>query len=405
MLDADVIIAGAGPAGSLTALLLARAGVRVLLLDRSAFPRPKPCGDCLSAETGVLLGRLGLLPLVSALPHARLDGWRIFAPDGNHFAASFRNVQALAVERVHLDHALVCAAVAAGAELRENTRVLDLAAADGMRVVTAVHAGTGRKPVGLRARFVIGGDGLRSVVARRLGAIRRAAVVRKFSLTLHLDATLPFGTQGEMHTGDGLCIGVAPVSFDRDRWNVTVVADAARFGRNAAVDQRAFIHYAVRSIAGTTERIPADVLAASGPALASGPFDVPTRRCTFPGAALVGDAAGYFDPFTGQGIFHALQAAELLAGELASALDGGTALPVLHGYESEVRALGRGSRRLQRVIDLVMANPTLANRAIRRLAHAPLAAEALLDVTGDITPVRRLLAPDVALSLLRAGRS
>ena len=104
--DADVIIAGAGPAGSLTALLLARAGVRVLLLDRSRFPRAKPCGDCLSAETGALLSRMGLLSAVTALPHARLDGWRIFAPDGGHFAASFRRVQALAVERIHLDHTL-----------------------------------------------------------------------------------------------------------------------------------------------------------------------------------------------------------------------------------------------------------------------------------------------------------
>ncbi|HEX6694277.1 MAG TPA: FAD-dependent monooxygenase [Longimicrobiales bacterium] len=404
-LDADVIVVGAGPAGSLTALLLARAGLHVLLLDRSSFPRAKACGDCLSAETGALLSRLDLLPLVTALPHARLDGWRIFAPDGSHFAASFRNVQALAVERIHLDHALARAAVAAGAVLHENIRVLDLAAVDGVREVAAVRAGSSRGPVRLRSRFVVGADGLRSVAARRLGAVARPAVTRKFSMTLHVDAALPFDTQGEMHTGDGLCIGVAPVSSPGDRWNVTVVADAARFGRSAAVDQTAFVEHAVRSIPGTMRRIPSAALHAAAPALASGPFDVPTRRVTFPGAALAGDAAGYFDPFTGQGVYHALRAAELLAGEIEAALGGGATLPVLNAYENGIRALSRGSRRLQRLIDVVMTKPALANRAVRRLAHSPLAAGVLLDVTGDITPVRRLLAPDVAFDLLRTRRS
>ena len=282
--------------------------------------------------------------------------------------------------------------------------MLDLGVVDGAREVAAVHTG-GRMPARLRTRFVIGADGLRSVVARRLGAIARPPVTRKFSLTLHVDAELPFGAQGEMHTGAGLCIGLAPVTSARDRWNITIVADVARFGRIAAADQAAFIQFAVRAVRGTSERIPSSVLVNAGAALASGPFDVPTRRCTFPGAALAGDAAGYFDPFTGQGVYHALRAAELLAPELTAALGDGAELPVLHRYGSTVRALGRGSRRLQRVIDIVMANPALANRAIRRLAHAPRAAEALLDVTGDVAPVRRLLAPDVAISLLRARRS
>jgi 2-polyprenyl-6-methoxyphenol hydroxylase-like FAD-dependent oxidoreductase len=74
--DAEVLVVGGGPAGAATALLLARAGRDVMLLDRAAFPRPKPCGDCLSVGATALLRRLELLPDVLAAAHGRIDGWR-----------------------------------------------------------------------------------------------------------------------------------------------------------------------------------------------------------------------------------------------------------------------------------------------------------------------------------------
>ena len=85
----DAVIVGAGPAGSATALLLARAGHEVLLLDRRDFPRAKPCGDCLSPEAARVLDRLGLLADVLAARPARLRGWRIISPAGHAFGATF----------------------------------------------------------------------------------------------------------------------------------------------------------------------------------------------------------------------------------------------------------------------------------------------------------------------------
>src|SRR5262245_21690846 len=88
-MTADCVVVGAGPAGSVTALLLARAGFDVVLLDRQTFPRAKPCGDCLSPQANLLLAELGLLPTIRNEQPASLEGWRIMAPSGNSFEARF----------------------------------------------------------------------------------------------------------------------------------------------------------------------------------------------------------------------------------------------------------------------------------------------------------------------------
>jgi flavin-dependent dehydrogenase len=258
----------------------------------------------------------------------------------------------------------------------------------------------------VRAQHVVGADGLRSVIARKLGAVATPGV-RKLSLTAHVDRDLQCGDFGEMHVGDGVCAGVAPLDREHTRWNLTVVADADRFGRAAARDARAFFIDAIATLP-ALQRIIAQ-LDDIGPLHASGPFDSPRRAITYPGASLVGDAAGYFDPFTGQGIYHGMRAAEMLAKALTSALRDGTrdrsrgrtAAPVVaDGYAHDARRLTRGPRRLQKAIDMVLSRPRLADRAIRRLAHAPAAAQAILDVTGDMAPVRSLFSTHVARSLM-----
>lgn len=400
MRDADVVIVGAGPAGSVTAMLLARAGARVVLLDRHAFPRPKPCGDCLSAAASDVLRRLGLLERVAALPHARLRGWRIIAPDGRAFTSDFtamaggaRVEHALAVERARLDDALLAAAVAAGAEFRPRVHVRDVLR-DAAGAVTGVVTGTGV----LHARAVVGADGLRSVVATRLGVIRRAARLRKVSLTARLHAPALAAAAGEMHIGDGVVAGVAAV--DRDgRCNVTIVADAARHGRAVAADPAAFAAAGLESLPRLRGRLSCAALA-DVPLLASGPFDRPVRRVIFDGCALVGDAAGYYDPFTGQGIHQALRSAELLAPVLVRAL---AQSPVsrrsLRPYATHRRRLLRDAGLLQHVIEAVVSRPRLACLAVARLAHAPDFASALLGVTAGLHGPLRLLSPHALSSL------
>jgi menaquinone-9 beta-reductase len=419
---ADVVIVGSGPAGSVTSLLLARAGVDVLLLDRQIFPRAKPCGDCLSPQASRVLDELGILDDIRTLRPARLDGWRIVSPGGHAFSGCFTEFtadplvsSAIAIERSRLDAVLLDAAKRAGARLWSPARVSAVHSSERQRFdgVAGCVDPKGRnscgvsgflegEPFRVEARLVIGADGLRSAVARRLG-LARPPGRRKLSLTAHVGGLETEHGFGEMHVGLGLCAGIAPVTEDSTTCNVTVVAESARWGRHVAADPVGFFRNALDSLPALRRR--ARRLEFAGAAgtrpvlLASGPFDRPARRITLPGFALVGDAAGYFDPFTGQGIYQALAGARFLADEAIAALrvDEGV-MPALLHYQARHRALVRGSRLVQRMVDAILSRPGLADFAIRRLAAAPPARNALLAVTGDLAPARSVFAPATLLA-------
>ncbi len=410
----DAIIVGAGPAGATCALQLARTGLRVLLIDRKRFPRPKPCGDCLSAEASRVLDRLGLLTSVEAQHPAHLTGWRIIAPDQSSFCATFERVangdaraaNALAISRELLDNVLVNAARAAGAEVREGVHVTAVqASAHGAHI----HATENGYHISLKARLLVGADGLRSIVAGRLGFVKRQPRVRKASLTAHLhNVTLDMHT-GEMHSGERACVGIAPAGLDSNGaaiTNVTVVVDTDKYGDTLArMGADAFFRHMLAQFPLLSARI--DNTQSLGVLLASGPFDRPTRAVIADGVALVGDAAGYFDPFTGQGVYQALAGAEMLAEEITPLLRAHQ--PITHaalaGYARRHKLLVRDARRLQHAIDLVLSRPRFASAFVRAIARAPRVAETLVAVTGDLLPARSLLSPALLLSLLAGSRT
>ncbi|MGH7504071.1 MAG: NAD(P)/FAD-dependent oxidoreductase, partial [Longimicrobiales bacterium] len=241
------------------------------------------------------------------------------------------------------------------------------------------------------------------VLSRALGGAARLTRLRKVSLTAHMCGVDPGDGFGEMHLGERCCLGIAPVRADGRVHNVTLVVDHAE-GAALARDRAAFFLAALRRFPAAHERLEGAALLehpGGGPFLASGPFDFPARRIVGDGIALVGDAAGYYDPFTGQGIYQAMAAAELLAEEAATALRAGhVSATRLGAYQRRRARLLRGTRLVQRGIDAVIRRPALADRAIRRIRRSPAVGGALLAVTGDLAPAAALLSPALLLRFL-----
>jgi flavin-dependent dehydrogenase len=195
-------------------------------------------------------------------------------------------------------------------------------------------------------------------------------------------------------------VGLAPVESGArpSAWNVTVVVQAPAAGGAPPGDPNALILASLKNAFPHWDRDPEIV---GGP-WASGPFDWPTRRITAPGVVLVGDAAGYFDPLTGQGIYRALRTAEWASEAIDSGLRRGrVSEEQLAEYDRKVRREFRWSRAVQRGVEAVLARRRVREIALGRLAATPDSLDRLLRVTGDVSPAAALLSPSWWLPLLR----
>lgn len=398
----DVLVVGGGPAGSTVAGLLAADGWRVEILDRARFPRPKACGECLNPGAVATLGRLGLLDAVLALEPARLEGWEV--RDGSRGSRARGRFgpdvgPGLGVSRRRLDAALLDEARRRGAFVREGVHVVDVVEGSEERRShprVRTRGRTGSDVTGsnvLEARLVVGADGLRSVVARSISAVTRRPKLRKVSLSCRLRGSGPELDRGRLVLDDGGTVGLAPVGWSADGetlWNGTVVVDADRDGARMARDPAGFAMARIRRAIPDWSAPPELV---EGP-WASGPFDWPTERVVADGVLLVGDAAGYYDPLTGQGIFRALRSAELAARTIDSALaHGRVSEGSLTSYQRALRPAFGPGRRIQRLVERVVSRAALRAPVLHTLEACPSSMDALIRVTGDARPVRSLLRP------------
>ena len=390
----DVLVIGGGPAGSATAIGLARRGHRVRLLDRAVFPREKACSEYMSPEAVRWLDALGVLATLDAMHGTPLEGTQVTAARGSRLLGRFAMAggspfrpTGLALPRRDLDATLLRAAVSAGTDVIEGMQVTALLQHGGMIGGVVARARDGSEHQ-YPARVVVGADGLGSVVARRAGLHRRGWLAR-VAFVAHVRDVAGMGNTAEMHVGAAGYVGLNPLGGGVT--NVALVVPAAAL-HQVHGDVAGFFEQQLAAIPGVAGRVDTRRLARE--IMVTGPFDAMCRRSVSDGLLLVGDAADFFDPFTGEGICAALTGAALATDALDDALsrpgpiDAGRLAP----YRTARRRAFLGKWIIERLIGQAMRSPRLFDRAVARLERRGMA-DTLIGVTGDFISPWRVLNP------------
>jgi 2-polyprenyl-6-methoxyphenol hydroxylase-like FAD-dependent oxidoreductase len=365
-----------------------------MAVDRAEFPRHKICSEYMSPEGIRHLASLGVLEAIERQGGHPIRGTTVHAPRGARLTGLFARAghapfreTGLSVSRWVLDHALVLAARAAGAQILERTSVRGILRESG-GVAGLVIQGTRGSPREVRARLTIGADGLHSFLAREIGA-RRNGWLRRYAFVAHLAGVSGLGDTAEMHVAPHGYVGLNPLGAGIANVALVVPAASARDARGRAEE---FFHQALQRFPGVRGRLRRSDTVRE--VLVSGPFDAWSRRVIGDGVVLVGDAADFFDPFTGEGLCAAMRGAEMVEAAALPALDdpGPVRSRALRPYAVARRRAFLGKWVVERTIGYAMLSPSLFDRAVERLERRGLA-HTLIGVTGDFVPPRAVLNP------------
>lgn len=357
----DVVVIGAGPAGGVSAFRLARAGYGVLLVDRARFPRQKVCGGCLSARTLGLLGEAAMDDVAASVGGQVIDSLTVHVPGGT--ARRFSIPEGLATTRAELDQRIVERAVGAGVEFRHGVAARVLPVRDGEESRRVALGAPNREIV--RARVVIAADGLShpslagldsdETIVRRLSRVGVGSVVDGWSHSVE-------GRVVRMAIGRFGYVGM--VGVGNGRMNLAAALDPTRLRSERAPEMASRILAECRVEA---PPVLSNAIWMGTPAL--------SRRTVHPAGyrlLLVGDAAGYTEPFTGEGMAWALEDAR----EAERLLAGGFAC-----WRSEIESAWAVHVRSRRRRDWfggamarVLASPAAVRVSMNLVARAPMLA-------------------------------
>jgi flavin-dependent dehydrogenase len=376
----DVLIAGAGPAGAVAALVLARAGVRVRLLERASLPRDKLCGDTINPGALAVLRRLGIADEVerAGVP---IHGMIVTGSSGVTIAGRYpEGTHGVSLRRRELDAMLVARAIEAGAELETGVMVRApvVESSGRFRRVIGLEVSSVRGTVArLQAPIVIAADGRRSRLAFALKLARHPARPRRWAIGAYFERIAGPGDCGEMHVRAGRYIGVAPVPGGLT--NACVVVPQPRCG--ALCEPAALLSATLARDALLADRF-ASARMVTPPGVL-GPLAVDTSAAGLPGLLLAGDAAGFIDPMTGDGLRFAFRGAELAAEAALRGLDGSpdTAALALAAWR---RAEFGGKWRMNRALRALVASPAAIAWAAAGARVCPALLRQVINAAGDV---------------------
>ena len=325
----DVVIIGAGPAGTTCAALLARRGIRVLLCDKATFPREKICGDCINPGCWDFFRLLGVEGEVAAAAEL-VKGIKIAGHFGKVLDIPFNNnlpharfAPFTAIKRSILDSMLLHRAITNGAIFYDATFVESImfkkSDRDSWKI--RLRENDSGEIFDINCRTVIGADGRNSRVARLLAGINdeqdkaKEAITDRIGVQFTVKRMSALASDVLMFFFDGGYGGIVGVSADEANTAMVVPRSLARL---AVTDFKSFIArtihynpYARRAVSG---------IEMTGEIHTAFPITPRMNRCKYPSAYLVGDAHHTTEPFTGEGVFFAMQDGVHTAREVSNSL-------------------------------------------------------------------------------------
>jgi geranylgeranyl reductase family protein len=403
----DAVIVGAGPGGATAAAVMARRGLKPLLLDRDAFPRDKICGDAISGKSVDVMKRLGMIePLLAT---TQLGSWGVTfsGPYGDEVAIPFTKALDKPVapgfmcDRVTFDRLVFDQAVEAGAEVWTGAVVTGLLR-EGTKVVGVKVKRDGQEEQ-VRAPLTVGADGAYSVVVRELGMDQLHEAHYCAGLRWYWEGVTGFHERNhiEIHFVDEAIPGyfwIFPMANGRANVGLGMLSSIVK-KKNLKLKPllaRLVEHPRFRErFAGGR---PLEKMRGWGLPLGSKP-----RPLAGDGWVLVGDAGSLIDPFTGEGIGNAMVSAEKAAAWALKAKEvGDYSAAFLDGYRRDVMAyLGR-ELRLSHAMQRLGQWKWLLNKVIQKASRSPEVADAISMMFDDEEEREQLISPLFYLRLLAA---
>ncbi|GAA4620943.1 geranylgeranyl reductase family protein [Actinoallomurus vinaceus] len=393
--EADVIVVGAGPAGSTTAYHLAQTGLNVLLLEKTTFPREKVCGDGLTPRAVKQLIKMGVD--IDAPGWIRNKGLRIIG-GGTRLELPWPDLASypdfgLVRTRMDFDQILAERAVAAGVKLRMNTNVTGPVLDDRTGRITGVVAKTDDGEVTFKAPLVVAADGNSTRLSLAMGLRKRddrpigVAVRRYYTSPRHEDDYLESWL--ELWDGDRLLPGYG--------WIFGVGDGTSNVGLGLLNTSEAFKNVDYRALlkswlAGMPEEWGYQEDNATGPVRGAAlPMGFNRTPHYTRGLLLVGDAGGMVNPFNGEGIAYAMESGEMAAEIIAQALGRPTAAQrerALHDYPRVLKEAYGGYYTVGRIFVKAIGDPRLMKFATRHGLPHPTLMRFTLKLLANLTDPR-----------------
>lgn len=381
MTDFDAVIIGAGPAGLLCGRMLAESNHRVLILEARSKVEHKLCGAYLCPSGVRLLAGLGLLEAMEAF-FQPVHGMILYSPNGGSVTSYFPEPfdksptqihHGLSLDRKVFDELLTQDYTNAGGRLEMGERLKNMRFLGNAWDLETVN----RRRI--RTRLLIGADGRRSLVAKQLGLSRRTSP-KRVAVHAFLPSLKSNPRMGEMHLfGNGDYVGLNPL--DDHKVNVSWVCDASRIKGMTVAEA---FRKCTRDSLSLSERFDTSV---DMELLMTSPLSHRVSQCHGPRSALIGDASGFVDPLTGEGIFVALSTAQMLASRLMEHPEwvfGDNLIPILRDYHRERTNAFVSKNRVSLLFQRIIRCPRFCNAIQRYLSARQQRADSFIGLVGNV---------------------